>query len=360
LKRARLALISLFLGGCGPHIGPPYIAPATIAWKVSSESLLEGPIGTDGQRLFATSREGGLIAVSLNTGRTLWHLEDMPGVLAARDDLVVLRQEDGILFGIDPDPGEIRWRTPTGVRGRLAAFLDGDRVIVAGEGLAAVDAATGALLWSLENAPTVSAVPSGGAGRIFLGEKDGTFRCRDSKTGRSLWTFSTASPILASATADSKGRVFLGTADRRLVCLKAEKGQLSWTRRIGADIDQAPVVAGDVVLVGTQEAMLYALERGSGDIRWRAPLPSRTLSPPLPLGQAVLVPCRESDIAAFDMKTSRRITVVHTTGEMRAAILLGDRIYLSERNPVSLTCLHLNVILGPPLPYPSPAPRRRH
>jgi outer membrane protein assembly factor BamB len=360
LKKAPLALLLLALGGCGPHVGPPLVVPVTSAWTIEQDSLLEGPIGTDGEHLFATARDGGVIAVALATGKAAWHVTDLPGALAARRDLLVVHEPDGLVLALTPGEGTIVWSTPTGVRGPLPPLLDGDRVIVAGEGLSALDAATGAPLWSVPgDAPTVSTLPVSARGRLFMGEADGTLRCRDRETGRSLWTFATVGPILAPPALDASGRLFLGTTDRRFVSLSQKDGALRWTRRIGADIDQPPIVLGGKVLVGTQEGLLYAFERGSGDIDWRVPLPSRPLAPPLPLGSAILVACRESDIVAFDLRTSRRIATLKTPGEMRATLLLGDRLYVSERNPVVIACIRLNVTLGPPLPFPSAAPSRR-
>jgi outer membrane protein assembly factor BamB len=359
LKKALLALMLPALGGCGPHLGPPLVVPVASAWTIEEDSLLEGPIGTDGEQLFASLRDGTVVAVALSTGHTTWRVEDHPGALAARKDLVVIHQSDGMVLALTPGEGTVVWSTATNVRGPLPPLLDGDRIIVGGEGLAALDAATGAVLWSKPDDPTVSAVPVSAHGRLFVGETGGALRCRDRETGRSLWTYATAGPILASPAVDTSGRVFVGTTDRRFLALSQEDGALRWTRRIGADIDQAPLVVGKKVLVASQEGMLYVLARGSGDVEWRAPLPSRPLAPPLPLGTAILVACRESDILAFDFRTGRKIATLKTPGEMRAVLLLGDRLYVSERNPVTIACIRLNVTLGPPLPFPSEAPSRR-
>jgi polyvinyl alcohol dehydrogenase (cytochrome) len=134
-------------------------------------------------------------------------------------DLVLAGQKSGEVFGIDPNTGEILWRTQVGVGGFLGGVewgmaSDGTRLYVANAdiaaqsgrpGLFALDPATGKDLWYAP-APRVgcgwasgapcfnaqSAAPSAIPGVVFSGTTDGHERAYLSADGRMLWDFDTA------------------------------------------------------------------------------------------------------------------------------------------------------------------------
>jgi outer membrane protein assembly factor BamB len=360
--RKGLLLLPLVLSGCGPRIGPPLVSPVASLWSGPAPGVVAGPLGTDGERLFVSIHDGRIVALDLHTGLHKWTVDDEPGVLAANATLVAVHREDGTLVGISTD-GNVLWTTPTDVRGSLPPTIDQGRVFVGGEGLAGLDAQSGALLWALKDVVATTR-PVATRGKVIVGEQDGGFHCHDAATGKTIWAVRGTSPPLAPAAVDPQGRVFLATSDRRFVSADLKDGSLRWTRRIGADADTAPVFFEGTVFLATQEGVLYAADRGSGDLEWRGLLPSRPLDAPYFLGTAVLVACREhiheDDVVAFDARNGRKITLFQPPlGENRFSLLWGDVFYLALRNPDSLYAARLNVNLGPPLPAPSGAPTHR-
>jgi outer membrane protein assembly factor BamB len=268
----------------------------------------------------------------------------------------VLRQADGTVLRLHPESGSVLWRVNSTVSGGLAPLVDGDRILVAGNGLAALDVQTGGLLWSVAGGTAASSLPEVFGARLLVGEQDGTLRCRDRATGVSLWTFRTASALLAAPRVGGDRRVFLGTTDRRVVALSLDKGRPAWRWKVGADVQSAPALQGNLVLVVAFDAVLYAINRANGNLVWRAPLPSRPLSSPMPVGTAVLVACHENEILGFDLKTGTRQGGLKTTAQIRTPpLLLDGRIYLGLRNR-SVVALKLPVAGEPAGPSPSPSP----
>jgi polyvinyl alcohol dehydrogenase (cytochrome) len=135
-------------------------------------------------------------------------------------DILLAGQKSGAVFGINPDTGEVLWRTQVGVGGFLGGIewgmaSDGTRLYVANTdvlaaetgrpGLFALDPATGKDLWYTPS-PHVgcdwtggmpcfnaqSAAPSAIPGVIFSGTTDGHERAYASADGHILWDFDTA------------------------------------------------------------------------------------------------------------------------------------------------------------------------
>jgi polyvinyl alcohol dehydrogenase (cytochrome) len=140
--------------------------------------------------------------------------------LATRQDVLLAGQKSGAVFGIDPDAGQVLWRTQVGVGGFLGGIewgmaSDGVRLYVANAdvltsetgrpGLFALDPATGKDLWYTQSprvgchwrseAPCFaaqSAAPSVVPGVVFAGATDGHERAYAATDGSILWDFDTA------------------------------------------------------------------------------------------------------------------------------------------------------------------------
>src|SRR5437667_9042278 len=64
-------------------------------------------------------------------------------------------------------------------------------------------------------------------GKVFIGTLHGILHAIDAETGKDLWTFRAAGPILhAAAVVD--GKVFFGAADGRLYAINATTGLRQW------------------------------------------------------------------------------------------------------------------------------------
>jgi outer membrane protein assembly factor BamB len=303
------------------------------------DEALEGPLATDDLRIYGATRDGTVVALDRRTGLRVWQVADRPGVLSFGSGTLVVREPHGVVWGLDPVSGAARWKTDSGVAGTLPATVSGDRVLVAGEGLAALEALTGRQVWAVAGAPNATAAPVLSGPWILVGEADGTLRCRDSATGKSLWTVATGGPVVATPIVDDRKRIFVGTTARRILALGFEKGHAHWRWRTGADVQVPAAIFGDKVLVASHEDVLYALKRGSGDLTWRAALPSRPLAGPLVAGNAVLVAVHENEVVGVDGRTGARLGTLRAPAEIRTPpLLIEGRLYvgLRDRSVVSL------------------------
>jgi outer membrane protein assembly factor BamB len=305
------------------------VVPGKSEWRSTVPDLIEGPLATDGTRLFVSTRDGSVVALALLDGSVLWRQDPGAAAVAARPGSLVARREDGGLSGLNPESGAERWRTDTGVRGTLPPFLDGSLVLVAGEGLAALDEASGRSIWTVPEARCTTR-PFPAAGLVAVGEADGAVRARELERGETVWSVpSGGGPLPAAGLADDEGRVFVGTAARSFVSLAARTGKERWRWRTASEVLFPPALSGRSVVFASHEAVLYALNRGNGHLDWRAPLPARPLSPPLVFETAVIVACLENEVVAFDARSGRRLGVLRTPAGIRGApLLMGDRLYV--------------------------------
>jgi outer membrane protein assembly factor BamB len=346
-KIASLLLVCPVLAACLFRSRPrvePAIFPVATEWTAQIGDPVDGaslraPLATDGTRVFVATADGIVRGLDGGTGSVRWTVPDRPGTLSARPGLLVVREADGTVWGVGPATGSARWKAETHVTGALPAALGEDSVFVGGDGLVALDASDGKLRWSADPPPQVSATPLVWGKWVFVPEQDGTLRCRDAATGKSVWGFPSRGALPGGPAVDEAGRrVMIGTGDRRFVALRLEDGKERWTWKIGATVQGFPAVLGDKVLFATHEDVLYALKRGGGNLVWLASLPSRPLSAPLVVQDAVLVACygtrpKESFVVGFEVKTGRRLGDLKTSSELAAPpILVGSGLVAGLRD----------------------------
>jgi outer membrane protein assembly factor BamB len=351
-------LVTLALAGCGgKKVAPkPPLFPLTAAWKTLLGDFVTAPLAQDARRVYVATRDGAVRALEQATGAVEWKAEGLPGRLSAGDGILLVRGEAGTLWSLQPRTGAVRWKTETGVAGTLPAVIDGDRALVAGRGLAAVDLASGRVLWSDASGTDTTAPPVAAGSRLLTGEGDGTLRCRDRATGTSLWTLRTSGALLAPPLVDEAGRrLYLGTSDKRILEVSLDKGHRGWAWRVGADIGHPGLLLPDLVLFASYDAVLYSLRRG-GNLAWRGALPSRPLSAPKLVGDYLLVACLENELVAFGKDTGAHAGSLRTSAEIRTPpIVAGGYVVVGLRDR-SVIAYALPDTLPPTPPEPQVAP----
>jgi outer membrane protein assembly factor BamB len=123
-------------------------------------------------------------------------------------------------------------------------------------------------------------------GIVYAGSNDGKVYALQASSGAILWSGSTGASIPFSPAVDS-GRVFVGSDDTNVYAFPASCSTPCsplWVRPTQGRITSAPAVAGGVVYVGAgrgAEGDLWALDAATGAVLWRAELSSS------PIGVAV-------------------------------------------------------------------------
>jgi outer membrane protein assembly factor BamB len=330
IRALATALLTATLAACARKAIPPTpVFPLGQAWRQPVAAGVDGPLAADAERIYFVSG-GAVHALRLADGAPAWTAPNRAGVLTVSADLLVVREPNGTVWALDPRTGSARWKVGSGITGSVPAVIDRDRVLVAGDGIAVLEAAGGRAVWTAAGEPKVTAPPAVSGTLLVTGESDGGIRARDAATGSARWTYTTGGGALQAAALDDAGeRLFVGTAARGFVALHADKGSRDWRWKVGADVPGAAAFAGRLVLFASNEAVLYGMHRG-GNLSWRAPLPSRPRSIPLVFGTSVLVACHglrpsESLLVGFDARNGRRLGDLKTPAELKTAPVASGR-----------------------------------
>ncbi|HJL18207.1 MAG TPA: PQQ-binding-like beta-propeller repeat protein, partial [Sandaracinaceae bacterium LLY-WYZ-13_1] len=217
----------------GPHLYA-LDADGTVRWRFEARGpfLLSSPaVDADGTG-YIGSIDDHVYAVAAD-GRMRWAVETGENVSSSPaigdDGTIFFGSDDGHVYAVSRD-GERRWRTHVDgfVRAPVALGLD-ENVIAAVYGprprVVSLDAADGSERWSF---------PVGVSENPEIGIASG--------------------PLV-----DAEGHVYFGAHDDFLYSVSRE-GELRWIHETGADIDSAPILTPQgLLLVGCDDGHLYAI-----------------------------------------------------------------------------------------------------
>ena len=210
-----------------------------------------GGLAASGNRIFATTGFGELVALDGATGAIIWRQRAEAPVIgspAVDGDAVYAVSRDGAAMAVSTDTGRILWqvpgaRTSNGMIGAAAPAITETSVLFpfASGQISAVDRQGGALIWT-------GAVAGQRVGRAYAAVGD-----------------ITGDPVVVD------GVVYAGSAAGRTVAIAADTGLRIWTTNEGAL--NPPLVVGGSVFVVNDEARLVRMDAASGDVIWSVQMP---------------------------------------------------------------------------------------
>ena len=94
----------------------------------------------------------------------------------------------------------------------------------------------------------------------FGGGEDNNVYALNASTGAKLWSFTTGNSV-ESSPAVANGVVYIGSADQNIYALNATTGAKLWNFTTGAIVESSPTVANGVVYNGSWDYNVYCTER---------------------------------------------------------------------------------------------------
>ena len=114
---------------------------------------------------------------------------------------------------------------------------------------------TNQLLWSY---PTVNSVdyssPAVINGVVYVGSDDHYVYALNAATGAYIWSYKTGGSV-DSSPAVANGVVYVGSEDHKVYALNAATGTKIWSYGTGDKVESSPAVANGVVYVGNQSTI---------------------------------------------------------------------------------------------------------
>jgi outer membrane protein assembly factor BamB len=289
-----------------------------------------GGLAVGGERLFATTGYGELVALSATTGGILWRQELdtlVSGAPATDGNVVYVSGRDGSAWALSAADGKVIWRvvgTPgtTGYVGSAAPTIS-DRVVIfpssGGELMAVLKVGNGTTVWRTSLAGrrlgrayaftpdiTGDAVMSGTS--LFAGTASGRTVALSSSSGEQVWS---AGEGALGPVALGGGSIFLVNDEAELVRLDASTGEVIWAvpmpyftnekvkRRKGIYAHYGPVLAGGRVVVVSSDGLLRAFDPASGSLTHTAEIPGGASTQPAVAGGVLFVVGGNGQLHAF-------------------------------------------------------------
>jgi outer membrane protein assembly factor BamB len=318
-------------------------ADFTVAWKrdigagSGKTRQIMAPVVADGGKVFVLDGESTVTAVDAASGEILWKHNVKP---EGRE------RGDGILgFNIRPGSSSL-----TGGFGGGVAVAGGKVFVSSGyRTMSALDAATGAVVWTVPVDSPIHGAPTVSGPRVYVVDVDNQIIAFNTANGQQDWSYRgiaeparimrASSPAVVGDTAGrpvvSRGFVYAVSHSGVMQAMDIRSGQAKWTLPVAGV--NAPLPAGDVIYVVSKAGELTLINRDSGAVYWTKDLNvgrirkeggvfglwDHTVRPewsgPILASNRLILVNSDGDAVAFDPKT----------GVQTASIKLGAAAYVA-------------------------------
>ncbi len=215
-----------------------------LVWAFQTASHVESTPFISQGRLYFTAGADGVYCIDALEGQTIWHYKNIHA------DMSPIVHNGLVYFG-------------TGY---------GDYQILA------VNAETGAEIWSKKVSYPVWGSPGVSENLVFFGLGRGNFSdsdplpagkvvALDGETGDITWEHE-AEDAVFTAIAVMNSSVVFGSRDGHVYCLGTMDGHLKWKIDLGAPVVSSPAVTPAAIYAATQNGHIYSLSTSSGEMLW--------------------------------------------------------------------------------------------
>jgi outer membrane protein assembly factor BamB len=210
----------------GPSLYALDTKTGTKLWTIGSGWVQSSPAVANGVVYFAFFN-GPLCALKANTGHLLWYLSGFGGSPAVKNGVVYAGGNNG-MNALDASNGAVLWNYPEAGPGDSSpAVADGVVYFAAGSEesfVYALNAKTGAELWRRTLVSTSESSPAVANGVVFVGSDDHNLYAFNAKTGAKLWNYNTGtgSPVLSSPVIVN-GVVYVGAGNGNVYAFGLKK-----------------------------------------------------------------------------------------------------------------------------------------
>jgi len=289
-----------------------------------------GGLALAGDRLFATTGFGELVALDTASGEELWRQgldASVTGAPTVFDNVVYVATRDSRALAIEADSGRIRWQlagapSASGVLNGAGPAVN-DKIVVFPFSSAQVVAALrkgGLRIWggsvsgarpgrAYANFSDISGDPVIVGDVIYAGNPAGRTVALDSASGDRIWTVQSGAtgPIWVEG-----GSLFFLTDQGELARRDADTGALIWSQQLPFELPVrrdkrrrdiyahfGPVLAGGSLWVASNDGLLRAFDPVDGALRTSVDLPGGAASRPIVVSGVMYVVAQNGKLLAF-------------------------------------------------------------
>ncbi len=198
----------------------------------------------------------------------------------------------------------------------LAHDAASQRLFVASDtgSVIALDARSGARLWSVATGDKVRAQPVVDGKFVYVNSDDGNLYKLDARSGKTVWRASIDSrpaPRPKRQVSDRYGssalvddeRIYVGSPDGNLYALDAASGRELWRAASEGKVYGSPIHHGDAVIFGSFDGLLYSVAAADGNPRWQVDTRGAISTAPAVADNSIVVGNRAYELSNIDADT---------------------------------------------------------
>ena len=344
-----------------------------IVWQTSLTEAIETTPVSDGRRIYVADVMGGVEALSLDDGGSVWRRDFDTGFVASpslfsrnvqnasvdvsSEPILVVGDVEGNIYSLNPKTGETLWKQTT--EGEINAsanfFVDagtssqtneqgsmtGDvqiRILQTSQdgNLYCFNAADGKLVWKYETGDQIRCAASIGNGKTFLGGCDGGLHVVDLATGKAASEPIPLNGPTGSTPAITDGDVFVPIMDGVLFAfrLKDEKYEERWQYEDPdrpEDYRGSVAIGKDVVVISSRNKHIDAIDRFTGQRLWRTTIRRRADASPLIAGDDVWIASTDGRLLRLSLEDgSERWSFEIKGGFFASPAIIDNRLIIAD------------------------------
>ncbi len=187
--------------------------------------------------------------------------------------------------------------------------------------LYALNASTGAKLWSFTTGFGVMSSPAVANGAVYFAS-DSVYAL-DASTGDKLWSFATGT---GSSPAVANGVLYIGGGDGNVYALNASTGAKLWSYNTGYYLTSSPAVANGVLYIGGGDGNVYALNASTGAKLWSYTTSNLVNSSPAVANGVVYIGSLDGDVYALNASTGAKLWSYTTGNDVQASPAVANGV----------------------------------
>ncbi|TWU03574.1 outer membrane protein assembly factor BamB family protein [Neorhodopirellula pilleata] len=328
-----------------------------VIWERQLAEAIETTPVSDGQRVYVTDVMGGIEALNLTDGGSVWRKDLDTGFVAAPAIFMPADYATAQNLRSEPLP-TIQAETAQAETGQAApndqpSFDQPILVVGDVEGnVYAFRAVDGELLWKQTTDGEINGSPSffrlesktddsdadGNSKRIEIRvlqtSQDGSLYCFDLATGTLAWKYETGDQIRC-AVSIGDGKTYLGGCDAGLHVVNLATGKAAREPLpLEGPTGSTPAISGNEVFVPIMDGILYSFDPESGSVRWQYEDPDRPQDyrGSVAIGpDRVVIASRNKHVEAIERSTGKMLW--RTTLRRRAdasPLIVGDDVWIAS------------------------------
>lgn len=226
---------TVYVGGYDRSIYSLAAKDGAVKWRTSVGAASSSPaVGKSGtvyvgaDQIYALKPEDGTVRWQFHTG-----YDAASPVITSGDGTIYAQAHDesgrSQIRAIDSRTGRSNWAFPLAERLAFPPTSFDGRVYVGADHIYVLRQSTGSLIWRYGTDNVRWSTPTISNGIVCAGGSDGTLVALDAATGAPLWTFATNDPLLSFPRFGPHGIVYVACeGDRKVYALEGRTGKTLW------------------------------------------------------------------------------------------------------------------------------------